>query len=414
MTMNIRLVSRAFLRKFKPTKLAAASGAAGMMYFSCYSTTQQDDQSRSSSINESCSFPLNKVTFPSLQYNTTAVCEPIETEEQRFQRMLSYHRDRIGQYRKEWEYRADNGGATTATKTPSRSWPDNVPSNDDLPSMLEDMKYCSRSPNSRSDKEEYCHRLKFRVASALLMQYDEESQKKGMDILRRLAETGYSDAMAYYGICLNEGRAGLDPNAEAAVSWWQLSMDRYLHPQSVYELAVAKYTGEGVLEDEVEAVRLFALAAEQDHPAAAYMLGTEMLTSLLLYFLFCCLFSFFLFCLLFFFRSGDCLLDGIGVEMDRGAALVWLVRASELGHRGARSRVMAVLEKKDGEDYGDFTDASRQTFVEHTLFSADKDGHIIQRTATLRKKIGGDIGGGPSNPTELHRRRTIVGKSRNT
>mmetsp|Transcript_8862 Transcript_8862/g.15040 ORF Transcript_8862/g.15040 Transcript_8862/m.15040 type:complete len:384 (+) Transcript_8862:90-1241(+) len=383
MTMNIRLLSRALFMKCKPAKLAAASGAAGMMSFSyCYSTTQQDDQSRSNSINDSCSFPLNKVTFPSLQYNTTAVCEPIETEEQRFQRMLSYHRERIGQYRKEWEYRAD-GNATTATKTPSRSWPDNVPSNDDLPSMLEDMKYCSRSPNSRSDKEEYCHRLNFRVASALLMQYDEESQKKGMDILRRLAETGYSDAMAYYGICLNEGRAGLDPNAEAAVSWWQLSMDRYLHPQSVYELAVAKYTGEGVLEDEVESVRLFALAAEQDHPAAAYMLG-------------------------------DCMLDGIGVEMDRGAALVWLVRASELGHRGARSRVMAVLEKKDGEDYGDFTDASRQTFVEHTLFSADKDGHIIQRTATLRKRIGGDIGGGPSNPTELHRRRTIVGKSRNT
>jgi len=383
MTMNIRLLSRALFMKCKPAKLAAASGAAGMMSFSyCYSTTQQDDQSRSNSINDSCSFPLNKVTFPSLQYNTTAVCEPIETEEQRFQRMLSYHRERIGQYRKEWEYRAD-GNATTATKTPSRSWPDNVPSNDDLPSMLEDMKYCSRSPNSRSDKEEYCHRLNFRVASALLMQYDEESQKKGMDILRRLAETGYSDAMAYYGICLNEGRAGLDPNAEAAVSWWQLSMDRYLHPQSVYELAVAKYTGEGVSEDEVEAVRLFALAAEQDHPAAAYMLG-------------------------------DCMLDGIGVEMDRGAALVWLVRASELGHRGARSRVMAVLEKKDGEDYGDFTDASRQTFVEHTLFSADKDGHIIQRTATLRKRIGGDIGGGPSNPTELHRRRTIVGKSRNT
>eukprot|EP00984_Skeletonema_dohrnii_P011109 scaffold4414_cov207-Skeletonema_dohrnii-CCMP3373.AAC.1 len=99
--------------------LAAASGAAGMIYYS------QDDQSRSSSINESCSFHLNKVTFPSLQYNTTATCEPIETEEQRFQRMLEYHRERIGQYRKEWEYRADNGGATTATKTPSRSWPDN-------------------------------------------------------------------------------------------------------------------------------------------------------------------------------------------------------------------------------------------------------------------------------------------------
>ena len=388
--MNMRLLSRAFFhRKYKLVQQAAAAGgAAGMVVLFSYSTIQDH---RRSNINESmyrCSaFKLlnpqkktmqqtkNEGPFPlSLRYTNTAACEPIETEEQRFERLLSYHRNLIGKYRNEWEYRADSG-ATTATKTPSRSWPDNVPSNDDLSFMLEDMKYCSRSPNFRSDQE-YRQKLSFRVASALLMQYDEAIQRKGMEILKSLAETGYSDAMAYYGICLNEGRAGLDPNSEAAVSWWQRSIDMYQHSQSVYEMGVAKYTGEGVVEDEVEAVRLFALAAEQDHPAAAYMLG-------------------------------DCLLDGIGVEMDRGAALVWLVRASELGHRGARSRVMAVLEKKEGEDFGDFTDASRQTFVHHTLHSADKDGRIVQRKTTLRRKMGGDI-------AELQRRQTIVGKSRNT
>mmetsp|Transcript_13382 Transcript_13382/g.20663 ORF Transcript_13382/g.20663 Transcript_13382/m.20663 type:complete len:384 (-) Transcript_13382:2013-3164(-) len=382
MTMNsIRLLlSRAFQRNYKPIQYATTGGAAAGMIYYLHSTIEEEQISRSNSSKTSLSFPLvTKGPFPLSiwkQYNTIAACESIETEEQRFERILSYHRERIDQYRKDWEYKADGYG-TTATKTPSKSWPDNVPSSDDLPAMLEDMRYCSRC----SSKSEYCHRLNFRVASALLIEHDEESQKKGMEILRRLAEIGYPDAMAYYGICLNEGRAGLDPNSEAAVSWWQLSMDNG-HSQSVYELAVAKYTGEGVVEDEVEAVRLFALAAEQDHPAAAYMLG-------------------------------DCLLDGIGVDMDRGAALVWLVRASELGHRGARSRVMAVLGKKEGDDYEGFTDASRQTFVQHTLFSADKDGQIIQRTATLRKKIGGDIGGGPRNPTELHRRRTIVGKSRN-
>lgn len=388
--MNMRLLSRAFFhRKYKLVQQAAAAGgASGMVVLFSYSTIQDH---RRSNINESmyrCSaFKLlnpqkktmqqtkNEGQFPlSLRYTNTAACEPIETEEQRFERLLSYHRNLIGKYRNEWEYRADSG-ATTATKTPSRSWPDNVPSNDDLSFMLEDMKYCSRSPNFRSDQE-YRQKLSFRVASALLMQYDEAIQRKGMEILKSLAETGYSDAMAYYGICLNEGRAGLDPNSEAAVSWWQRSIDMYQHSQSVYEMGVAKYTGEGVVEDEVEAVRLFALAAEQDHPAAAYMLG-------------------------------DCLLDGIGVEMDRGAALVWLVRASELGHRGARSRVMAVLEKKEGEDFGDFTDASRQTFVHHTLHSADKDGRIVQRKTTLRRKMGGDI-------AELQRRQTIVGKSRNT
>merc|ERR1712079_558897 len=61
---------------------------------------------------------------------------------------------------------------------------------------------------------------------------------------------------------------------------------------------------------------------------------------------------------------GDCLLDGVGVERDRGEAVEWLVIAAELGHRGARSRVLAVLEKKEGVTYGLFTDASRQTLMD--------------------------------------------------
>jgi TPR repeat protein len=209
------------------------------------------------------------------------------------------------------------------------------------------------------------------------MQYDVESQRKGFNMLRVLAEKGYPNAMAYYGMCLNEGRADKIPNSEAAVSWFRRTADMYGHPQSQYELGVAFYTGEGVVEDEEEAVRLFQLAAEQNHSAACYMLG-------------------------------DCLLDGIGVDTDRGLALEYLVRASELGHRGARSRVMAVLEKKDGEDYGAFTDASRQTMLE--VHTATKDGQIfVRRKTTLRKE---EIGGGSRNPTELTRRQTIVAKSR--
>ena len=48
---------------------------------------------------------------------------------------------------------------------------------------------------------------------------------------------------------------------------------------------MAFYTGEGVLEDKEEAVRLFKLVSEQDHPLACYMLG-------------------------------DCLSDEIGAEID--------------------------------------------------------------------------------------------------
>ena len=68
---------------------------------------------------------------------------------------------------------------------------------------------------------------------------------------------------------------------------------------------------------------------------------------------------------------------------------------------------MAVLEKQDGEDYGRFTDASRQTLVEHTLFSANKQGEILERRSTLVKHTGGVL-----KPSELRRRQTIVQNSR--
>ena len=378
--MNIRHLSRAFHRRNNPFQLAAVTGGATGVLCLSYTITHENQSRRNET--GSNSFPPHhqyKTQFPlsSYRFTATAICEAVETEEQRFERILAHHRDRIDQYRKAWEYKAGSG-ATTATKTPSRSWPDNIPSDEHLSFMLEDMKYCSRSINLGSNQE-YCNRLSFRIASALLMQFDDESQKNGMNILKQLAETGYPDAMAYYGICLNEGRAGLEPNSEEAVAWWKTSMDKHLHSQSIYELGVAKYTGEGVTEDEEDAVRLFALAAEQGHPSAAYMLG-------------------------------DCLLDGIGIEMDRGAALGWLVRASELGHRGARSRVMAVLAKKEGQDYGGFTDSSRQTLTEHVGSTNDTERSVVRRTTTLRKTRGD----GPRNPTELLRRRTIVDKSRNT
>ena len=307
-----------------------------------------------------------------------ALCEGrARTESERFERSLARHRSRITTYRKKWEYVA-NSSATTSTTTPSRSWPDDVPPDGDLSFLLEDAKYCDRSPPSfRSDDTEYCRRLRFRVASALLVQFEEASQKTGLEMLRTLAENNYSDAMVYYGMCLNDGRAGMEPNSEEAVSWFKRCSELHGHPQSQYELGVAFYTGEGVAENEDEAVRLFKLAAQQHHAAACYMLG-------------------------------DCLLDGVGLELDRASALEWLVLASELGHRGARSRVMAVLEKKEGEDYGVFTDASRQTLVEHVAPPANKEGRLVQRRTTLLRERTG----GRRDPTELVRRQTIVGNSR--
>ena len=286
-----------------------------------------------------------------------------ETEAQRFDKALAHHRSQISSYRRRWEYSADSS-ATISTTIPSRSWPDSVPPEEDLPFLLEDIKYCDRSRKFMFDKNNnYCDTLRFRVASSLLMQYDDESQKKGLDMLKTLAEKDHRDAMVFYGMCLNDGRAGMEPNPKAAVSCFVRCSNMHQHPHSQYELGVAYYTGEGVTENEEEAVRLFKLAADNNHPAACYMLG-------------------------------DCLLDGIGIHVDRALALEWLVRAAELGHRGARSRVMAVLEKREGEEYGRFTDASRQTLLsEQAVSFVNKEGDN-------------------RNPAELVRRQTIVGKSR--
>ncbi|KAL9185314.1 hypothetical protein ACHAXT_003091 [Thalassiosira profunda] len=359
---------------------AAPFLVAGVAVASSAPTPAQDEQRRSRTalhrrILESSTIDAHRHGHISI-FARPSLCEggkDAESEPDRFKRVLGYHRSRIAIYRQQWEYKADSA-ATTSTTTPSRSWPDDVPSNDQLSYLLDDVIYCSRSPNFRSDKE-YCNRLRFRVASALIIQFDEESQRKGLKMLKDLAENGDADAMVYYGMCLNEGRAGMDPDSNAAVRWLKRCVDIYEHPQSLYELGVAFYTGEGVVEDEEEAVRLFQLAAGKDHAAASYMLG-------------------------------DCLLDGIGVDMDRGMALEWLVRSAELGHRGARSRVMAVLEKKEGADYGGFTDASRQTMLGHIA----QTGQVVRRRTTLRNETGGGL----RNPSELARRQTIVGKSRNT
>ena len=271
-----------------------------------------------------------------------ASCESTTNEETRsFEQALAFHRARINRYREAWQYRPDSN-ATTETKTPSRSWPDNVPSDDDLGWMTCDLIFCRRSKT----EDEYCKGLAFRIACNKVVQLDNDSQLQGMEMLADLAEQGFADAQCYLGMKLNDGYVDIPPDSIKAVGWFKKAVDQG-HPQGIYELAVAYYTGEGIEEDEQLAVELFRRAAEKNVPAAAYMLG-------------------------------DCLLDGIGVAMDRAQALEWLVRASELGHRGARSRVMAQLEVDDSCDYGEFTDRSRQS-----LKSA-----LAKRRTTLRARDG--------------------------
>eukprot|EP00957_Ditylum_brightwellii_P114849 8757585-Ditylum_brightwellii.AAC.1 len=275
--------------------------------------------------------------------HTISHLPPNENEEAKYQRILAHHLSHLESYKRKWDW-VNN----PTSRLPTISWPTNFPNPADIPAMVTDVKYCRHSPNYR-DVYGYCDDLRYRIAIHFLFMSDgnEEERSKGLMLVKDLAERGHPDAMCCYGVCLNDGHGGNDPNPKQAVVCWRRCVDMYNHVQSMYELGVALYTGEGVVEDEVAAVKMFERAAvEGKHSGAAYILG-------------------------------DCLLDGVGADVDRGQALEWLVMAAELGHRGARSRVLAVLEKKEGEDYGRFTDASRQTLKVDASSDGDKSSKKV-------------------------------------
>eukprot|EP01047_Picozoa_sp_COSAG01_P075163 COSAG01_NODE_12791_length_1685_cov_1.468474_1_plen_127_part_00 len=63
------------------------------------------------------------------------------------------------------------------------------------------------------------------------------------------------------------------------------------------------------------------------------------------------------------FMYGDCLLEGIGVGRDAVAAVPLLLSAAEQGHRGARSRLLSLLDAGGQVADGQFTDSSRQSYT---------------------------------------------------
>jgi len=315
---------------------------------------------------------------------------PGYSEPEAFQQCLEFHRSQLDDYRHRWDYQN--------TKIPtSTAWPQHLPSEQQVPTLETDFYYCTRSPNYRRD-ETYCDNLQFRIATYYIQHSNEVAlQQKGFKSIKDLAERGHANGMCYYGIVLNECRVpGVDANPAMAVFWWRRCVELYKHVPSMYELAVALYTGEGVAEDETKAVHYFRQAANTGHAPAAYMLG-------------------------------DCLLDGVGCVRDRAEALDWLVTAAELGHRGARSRVMAVLERQEDTDYGAFTDASRQTFLQDVATKEEEDGEqdihkwagdddeptdgSPKRPVSIERRF--TIGGGSGNPVVLARRKTLVDESRN-
>jgi len=292
------------------------------------------------------------------------------SESTRFSQSLSWHRSLVEEYRQKWTYSADS------QKTPSKTataWPTTaeMPSSKEEIAALEyDFKFAT--PGSYRDD------VQFRLSYCYL----EDDPTKALSLLQELAARGkHADAMCLFGVVWNEGRCNVEADPAKACVWFAQAADLG-HGQACYELAVLLYTGAGVAENETKAVEWFEQAASMGHAAAAYMLG-------------------------------DCLLDGVGVVRDRAEALEWLVAAGEMGHRGARSRVLAVLEEEEWKDYGDFTDASRQTFkrkIESDLEYKKWAEEDVEKIVSIERQF--TIGGGSGNPVVLERRRSVINESR--
>mmetsp|Transcript_16727 Transcript_16727/g.31697 ORF Transcript_16727/g.31697 Transcript_16727/m.31697 type:complete len:350 (-) Transcript_16727:1949-2998(-) len=320
----------------------------------------------------------------SILVTTDATSHCYDEEDRNFDQTLQRYKNQLEYYKEKWNWH------NSSARIPTVSWPTNIPDEKTCGSLVFESKFCRRRKNQNDDGAKYCQDVRFRIASYMLLQADENIQKEGLCILKQLAEEGHPDGICAYATCLNEGRGGLEINPKAAVSWWMNACEKYDHIQSNYELGVAFYTGEGVAENEAIAVEYFRRAADNGHAGAAYMLG-------------------------------DCLLDGIGVNRDRGEALEWLVTSAELGHRGARSRVLAVLTMDNTTNYGKFTDSSRQSLArsfsgkkearfEHGKKRDNLEKQYTVRPVTLEKRF--TIGGGAMNPQILNRRKSIVDESR--
>ena len=256
-------------------------------------------------------------------------------EASNFEKELARQRSDVAALKAAWEY------SGKAEKIPSRAWPDVQPEPEEIPALAEELKArCGGGAAATRKQAEECARRKFDLGTALLGIPDRQAE--GAQLYAEIAASGHQDGITGWGVCLMEGRGvAEDPSRACSLFEQAAAVGGSGSGQPTYELAVAYYQGTGVAEDEVKAAELFARAAELRHTGGLYM-------------------------------AGDCCLEGIGRIRDRAQALQLLRQAGMQGHRGARSRLMALLApppvqsaSKDTDvfsyDASKFTDASRQS-----------------------------------------------------
>ena len=95
--------------------------------------------------------------------------------------------------------------------------------------------------------------------------------RKGLELLKRLADQGYAPAQCNLGAMYEEG-IGVAQDDSQAVSWYQLAADQGF-AEAQYNLGLMYERGRGVSLDYGEAVKCFRAAAAQGRADAQNNLG---------------------------------------------------------------------------------------------------------------------------------------------
>lgn len=194
-------------------------------------------------------------------------------------------------------------------KLPPRAWPTYQPSSEEIPRLRAQIKE-ERCPSAGQAMSAGCLKLHFDLATALV--FNNVDGPSGVTTFKQLGRAGNLDGMVATGVCLVEG-LGVQRDDTEGVRWLKQASEKG-SAQGLYELGTLVYVGTaGLEEDEQAAYSFFQQAAEQEHPAAIFMVA-------------------------------DCLLEGVGCKQDQAKAVPLLRVAADLGHRGARQHLRQLLD----------------------------------------------------------------------
>ncbi|MBI5773624.1 MAG: SEL1-like repeat protein [Verrucomicrobia bacterium] len=134
-----------------------------------------------------------------------------------------------------------------------------------------------------------------------------EADRKLFAEFRVKAEKGDAQSQAELGSVFYHGDLGVAKDEVEAVKWFQKAAEQN-HAKAQYNLGALYANGEGVMKDEAQAVKWFRKAAEQNHAKAQYNLG-------------------------------NCYYDGEGVVKNDVEAVKWYRKAAEQNDIRAQSHL---------------------------------------------------------------------------